>query len=314
MIPKFTTQKDIIANVGDKIEVQCRSNRDLARDGANFRLEKDGVPVKVNDMLPRHITRLSPNFINFAYTVKQWSNDYAIGHMYAASKEHAGQWRCIIEDWDHGDLYKDKPFTITVNDQPMDEPEVVQGGAKVLLVGGAKYGEDRDVSVILDLDHGNVVCDDLPAMENLPSWKLTGGLMYGNKPMFCGGGDSESRASVDHVNCTFLGDPGSPQANLSMPRYESASLVIGTDLDVLWITGGFNSSSYGKVRLNSTEFITPGQPTKPGPDLPRPMDRHCMVSVNVTHAMVVDLVHSSRSYFMNLETQAWSRGPRHEHK
>ncbi len=66
-------------------------------------------------------------------------------------------------------------------------------------------------------------------------------------------------------------------SRLTVPRTYASSVVLNGD--TLFVAGG----SDGGIYRDTTEFITPGKETLPGPNLPKDLYGHCITPINDTH-------------------------------
>ena len=77
----------------------------------------------------------------------------------------------------------------------------------------------------------------------------------------------------------------------------------------LFITGGseYDDATTEYIHLNGSEDI--------GPDMPMPLDNHCLVKINATTAMLIGgyvfktRSHVNNTYFYDIPTRTWSEGP-----
>jgi hypothetical protein len=93
---------------------------------------------------------------------------------------------------------------------------------------------------------------------------------------------------------------------LERRRY-SATLTLNSTH--LWITGGSTSNA---LYLQTSEFVSIGQPAIKGPDLPYAVYGHCLVGVNSSTALLCggyNVEDFNDCLYMDLEDHSWSRGP-----
>jgi hypothetical protein len=87
----------------------------------------------------------------------------------------------------------------------------------------------------------------------------------------------------------------------------SASLTLNSSH--LWVTGGWNGNAY----LQTSEFVSIGQPSVQGPDLPYAVDGHCLVGVNSSTALLCGGSNNDQYFnechYMDWEDHSWSQGP-----
>jgi hypothetical protein len=117
-------------------------------------------------------------------------------------------------------------------------------------------GDPRTNSVkseVIDLEDANNICQDL---EDYPIGVAgaVGGLLNQGDPLVCGG-------NPDTNVCHVVNQPGQSSEMLE-ERVFSASLTLNSSH--LWITGGANDNGH----LQTSEFVSIGQPSVKGPDLP----------------------------------------------
>jgi hypothetical protein len=126
-----------------------------------------------------------------------------------------------------------------------------------------------------------------------------GGLLNQGDPLVCGG------APATNV-CYVVNKPGQSSEMLEERGY-SASLTLNSSH--LWVTGGYN----GNVWLQTSEFVSIGQPSVQGPDLPNAVGNHCLVGVNSSTALLCGGSNNggdlNECHYMDLEDHSWSQGP-----
>jgi hypothetical protein len=152
-------------------------------------------------------------------------------------------------------------------------------------------------SEVIDLEDVSNICqtlEDYPiAVEG-----AVGGFLNQGDPLVCGG---YSYTNVCHV----VNQPGQSSEMLE-ERYDSASLTLNRTH--IWITGGRN----GNGRLQTSEFVSIGQASVKGPDLPDAVYRHCLVGVNSSTALLCGGYNGqylNECHYMDLEDHSWSPGP-----
>jgi hypothetical protein len=125
-----------------------------------------------------------------------------------------------------------------------------------------------------------------------------GGLLNQGDPLVCGGYPATNV-------CYVVNKPGQSSEMLE-ERYSSASLTMNSTH--LWITGGRNYNGY----LQTSEFVSIGQPSVKGPDLPYAVEEHCLVGVNSSTALLCGGYNGptlNECHYMDLEDHSWSQGP-----
>jgi hypothetical protein len=94
-------------------------------------------------------------------------------------------------------------------------------------------------------------------------------------------------------------------ADLPHVRDGSRSVVLNNKS--LWITGGNGWPSTGIT--NTTDFITIGEPSKTGPELPFATKEHCLVQITEDKVLYVGAPsrYSNAEYYIyNIQSQTWS--------
>jgi hypothetical protein len=120
-------------------------------------------------------------------------------------------------------------------------------------------------------------------------------------PLVCGG-----LGVFPYTNVCYLVNQPSQYSFMREERSFSASLTLNSTH--LWITGGDIAYT-----LQTSEFVSIGQPAVKGPDLPYAVDRHCLVGVNSSTALLCggkkNGGHSNECHYMDWEDHSWSQGP-----
>jgi hypothetical protein len=154
-------------------------------------------------------------------------------------------------------------------------------------------------SEIIDLEDASNICQNL---EDYPIGVsgAVGGLLNQGDPLVCGGNPA---TNVCHV----VNQPGQSSEMLEK-RYYSTSLTLNSSH--IWITGGANG---GHVRLHTSEFVSIGQPSVKGPDIPYAVYQYCLVGVNSSTALLCGGWNNggpmNECHYMDLEDHSWSQGP-----
>ena len=172
-------------------------------------------------------------------------------------------------------------------------------------------GNPMDASVlteVIDLADESASCEAL-ADHPIQVEGASGGLINGSQPLICGGWIGNYYTS----ECYMAGGPTSdPVARLLTPRRYSAAVAINSHQ--LWVTGGI----YGSNILASTEIvdILANPPTiVPGPELPVPMDGHCIVQFNQSTVLFMGgYPNYKKTFFFDTSTQTWTNGPDMNHQ
>jgi hypothetical protein len=123
-------------------------------------------------------------------------------------------------------------------------------------------------------------------------------LLNQGDPLVCGG-------YPDTNVCYVVNQPGQSSEMLEERGY-SASLTLNSTH--LWVTGGWIGNEY----LQTSEFVSIGQPAVKGPDLPYAVYGHCLVGVNSSTALLCGGYNGqylNECHYMDLEDHSWSQGP-----
>ena len=136
-------------------------------------------------------------------------------------------------------------------------------------------------------------------------------------PLICGGITngitSDACYTLDRDEATHL-------TKMSVKRVHSTSIIL--DSMHLWVTGGLD---FETELVHSSSELVNVEYTSPGPELPRPLYMHAMVSVQEDETMVVGGVNSietttdsDMTHIYNHRMKKWTDGPtlnmeRHSH-
>ena len=121
-----------------------------------------------------------------------------------------------------------------------------------MLVSSGSTGSAMDTTEVVDLKSGKIF--SMAPLGRRTSG-ATGGLLDG-LPVICGGFNDKQIHSIAKDQSKFLGQ-------LSVERKYAASVVLSNN--TLWVTGGQDQSGND---LKTTEFVTKGDQTSQGKDLP----------------------------------------------
>ncbi len=160
---------------------------------------------------------------------------------------------------------------------------------------------------VIDLESPITTCKTLPNFPLNVSGAF-GGLGFEDNPIICGGSDTSTSYSNKCYSLKASEWISSP--DMKSGKAYAAVLVSPnvTTLAKLFVTGGFNSSSY----LNTIDVLTPnGWKTLPQ-SLPINVDLHCSVYVNSTTMMIIGGYQSTRwltnTYFFNINDHILTSG------
>merc|ERR1719400_466737 len=93
---------------------------------------------------------------------------------------------------------------------------------------------------------------------------------------------------------------------MSTARYHHAILMISSD--IMWITGGYT----GSTTTSSTEYLFGNGTIKAGPNLPVPLNYHCVVRLDNDTAMVIGGISAlpkTTTFYFDIASEAFSHGP-----
>jgi hypothetical protein len=152
-------------------------------------------------------------------------------------------------------------------------------------------------SEVIDLEDASNICQ---VLEDYPNGVegAVGGFLNQGDPLVCGG---RPYTNVCHV----VNKPGQSSEMLEEREF-SASLTLNSSH--LWVTGGSNGNGF----LQTSEFVSIGQPSVQGPDLPYAVAGHCLVGVNSSTALLCGGDYGqffNECHFMDWEDHSWSQGP-----
>lgn len=157
---------------------------------------------------------------------------------------------------------------------------------------------------VFDLEHGQkcLPLEDYPIEVEA----ATGALIDSQFPLICGGYYGDIFNPVGQ--CYALGQ-ADPVATLITPRWHAESVLLNATH--LLIVGGLGQ---GEVNfLKSSEIVSIGTDSRPGPDLPEPLDGHCFFKLNDSAAILVGGFnangYSKKVYYLDLTTFLWTSGP-----
>jgi hypothetical protein len=176
-------------------------------------------------------------------------------------------------------------------------------GDKLLVTTGSSFGSNK--TEILDICNAGNSCSQLASFPIDFVYGTTGGLID-NVPLICGG-YTLYNAAFDE--CLVIGKTETTVATtMSTPRGDAASATLNGN--TLWVTGGL--ATHSPPPLQTTELVQLNG-TRPGPDLPIPLARHCVVALNSTTFLVIGGYTSFRVtnavYYYRFDTNRWIPGP-----
>ncbi len=178
------------------------------------------------------------------------------------------------------------------------EPPLMIGNDRILVTTGRTEDLSKASTEIVHLS-SNLVNDDAigikPPSDTIPDnvEHAVGGIFSDGTTVICGGRTIvSSLADYPEVkdNCLALGWQ-KPFVRMNRKRWKSSSIMWNDNngKEVLWITGGasdFSIEDPDFYSLRSTEMVTFSGSTEFGPDLPGPLEQHCLVRLNDTTALL----------------------------
>ncbi len=148
--------------------------------------------------------------------------------------------------------------------------------------GTDEYQQKSEMIDLLDVpDSTCVEVEDYPVFVD----SAVGGLFSDGTPVFCGGLDVFEMIEIS--DCFTPGNV-QPLASMLKPRSMAASVMWNHNgNEVLWITGGFGGHALlgeldDSIFLVSTEYVSidPNVNSVSGPNMPVPLQKHCMIKVD----------------------------------
>ena len=147
---------------------------------------------------------------------------------------------------------------------------------------------------------GDYICNDWVPFPNVYQIRsgfrnAIGGLLGAN-PVVCGGNSyTEECYILTQKKSNFL-------TKLSTIRNGAA--IVQVNSSRLWISGGFN----GMNIVASSEFLQEDG-TKPGPELPKALQRHIMVNLNNLTMVIGGQNEYTKTFVYDHQKGEWSDGP-----
>ena len=181
-----------------------------------------------------------------------------------------------------------------------------------MLVTTGQYNNGNSEIIRLNSNDAKV-----PTYPNLSKYIVgaTGGFI-GEKMLICGGSIGDSDDSISR-ECYLLHQVRSidEQINMKKNRKWAASIVMGNKL---WILGGM-TGEHGSVSDRTSEFIDIDGHREDGPDLPAGLERHAVVKINETTAMLLggypayNFKKYSKTWYYTQHQTEWIPGPNLNH-
>ena len=146
-------------------------------------------------------------------------------------------------------------------------------------MGGLGAGGNFFDPEVIDLDSPDASCT-APSLDNYPitAHGMKGALVSQSYLVVCGGGSANS--IVDECYQVGGAEPRAPIQMIEARKFAAAILL---ENDTLWVTGGHTPSG-GPVE--TTEYVG-WNGSVPGPDFPNKIDRHCLLKISNSSAIMV---------------------------
>ena len=173
--------------------------------------------------------------------------------------------------------------------------------SKVLISSGHPRGSATKTEVI-DLKNNNITCEDLQEFPleisnavgaNLASW-----------PIICGGIFNDGSTS----DKCFIYMEGGWQHFVTMINRRSFTAGIVYD-NAFHIFGGYDKDT--STTLQSSEIVNKDGSSMEGPQLPTPIQRHAIASINATVSIITGGTdtNSNQTWYFNHASQEFQQGP-----
>ena len=190
--------------------------------------------------------------------------------------------------------------------------------AGALLIAGGYYkphkGKQLIISEVEMINLKKEKADQCKTPEEYPT-KITspfGGLVNTETPIVCGGVHRGSQ--IEKVCYGYISKRWQKVATMSTARFGAASI---DHHGKLWFTGGASGGeTTNHISVKTTEFISPNNKSKRGPDLPVEMVKHCLAKVGKNMAALSGGKHersksgSQRTWLYNFDAtpkEAWRK-------
>lgn len=182
------------------------------------------------------------------------------------------------------------------------------GLTKLAVLTGFNNGKYTSRVFVKDLEEPNKVCKFLPDTP-AKAYSVSGILFNDSVPMFCGGFGNDL-----NNKCECFGYHHSQWMSFTkLPNCRSSSAAAKLiDQDGrkarFVLAGGWSDTG----QLNTVDAFD-GKSWQSLSNLPLPVSRHCMVTINATTLLSIGGLtgdsRSSKTYFFNSESNQWSLGP-----
>jgi hypothetical protein len=169
---------------------------------------------------------------------------------------------------------------------------------------------------ILDLDDPTNICTSMGDYPIKVRYSVGAGLLNGSVPIICGGYSDAFENPIVNACYVYPFINNTPSMELIDGRYHAAITKINET--TLWITGGVANNRLGSggryYYVSTTEFISIGQPTIKGPDLPFAYQgAHCILKINETTFLLAtgyaNNTLTKSTFYIDTIDWIWTRGP-----
>ena len=177
--------------------------------------------------------------------------------------------------------------------------------SKVLIATGSPWSTSV-LTEVIDLADESTSCEalgDFPIQVSSAS----GGLINDRLPLICGG-FGEGVISGCYIAGGAISDP---VIKLFTPRGYSAAVVINSHQ--LWVTGGLDDKFNDLASTEIVDILANPPTVVPGPELPEPMNGHCIVQLNQSTVFFMGGEQSKKTFFFDASTLTWTNGPDMNH-
>ena len=168
--------------------------------------------------------------------------------------------------------------------------------AKLLVATGYPWMTSV-LTEVIDLADESTTCDTLDD-HPIQVTRASGGLINGSLPLICGVWNGNGDCYIAGIATR------DPVVKLLTPRDGSAAVAMGSHQ--LWITGGYDDSSEDVMFTEIVDFTSSPASVVRGPELPMPMDGHCIVKLNESTVL---FMYRYKTFFFDYSAQAWTNGP-----
>ena len=157
---------------------------------------------------------------------------------------------------------------------------------------------------VLDMNSSSIACPNLPSYPT--SITLSAGGIVGDSPIICGGLLPSGRVDTCYrfektTNSWKL------HASLNFKRSHNSGAVVK---GALFIGGGMQTNNDRSVSdIASTDFIYSDGTVESGPDLPKAMHGHCMVTLPSGKVMILGGRKMKSVYIFDPEDNTFTSGP-----